>query len=87
MPSTKGRNPSRRSLLALDGTNFLLAGVQGGIAPFLSIYLRTSLDWQPGMIGIALSAAGIATIFFQTPAGALIDRVDWKRHLMAGIRS
>jgi MFS family permease len=83
MPPSLSRRPSRRSLLALDGANFLLADVQGGIAPFLSIYLLTSLNWKPAMIGIAVSAAGIATLLVQTPAGVLIDRITWKRHLMA----
>lgn len=72
-----------QSLAALDWTNFLLADVQGGIAPFLSIYLLSSLNWQPGMIGLAVSLAGAATLVVQTPAGALIDRIRWKRHLMA----
>lgn len=82
MPSLT-RHPSRRSLFALDWVNFFLADVQGGIAPFLSIYLLASLNWNPGLIGVAVSAAGIATLVLQTPAGALIDRILWKRHLMA----
>ncbi|HET7314338.1 MFS transporter [Salinisphaera sp.] len=80
---TPDGRPAARSLIALDWTNFLLADVQGGIAPFLSIYLLSSLNWQPGMIGLAVSVAGAATLLVQTPAGALIDRVTWKRHLMA----
>ena len=83
MPSSPAREPSQQSLFALDSTNFLLADVQGGIAPFLSIYLLASLSWSPGMIGVAVSAAGIATLLVQTPAGALIDQITWKRHLMA----
>lgn len=77
------RNPTHRSLLALDWVNFFLADVQSGIAPFLSIYLLASLNWNPGLIGVAVSAASIATLILQTPAGALIDRINWKRHLMA----
>ncbi len=81
--SSESFSGPRRSLFALDGVNFLLGDVQGGIAPFLSIYLLSSLNWTPGLIGVAVSAAGIATLVTQTPAGALIDRVTWKRHLMA----
>ncbi|MES1956259.1 MFS transporter [Salinisphaera hydrothermalis] len=83
MSSSAAREPSRRSLFALDWVNFFLADVQGGIAPFLSIYLLASLNWTPGLIGVAVSAAGIATLVLQTPAGALVDRINWKRHLMA----
>jgi MFS family permease len=83
MSKTTSRRPARRSLIALDWVNFFLADVQGGIAPYLSIYLLASLSWSPGLIGVAVSAAGIATLIVQTPAGALIDRVTWKRHLMA----
>ncbi|WP_353214098.1 MFS transporter [Salinisphaera hydrothermalis] len=80
---TSDGSPAPRSLMALDWSNFLLADVQGGIAPFLSIYLLSSLHWEPGMIGLAVAIAGAATLLVQTPAGALIDRVTWKRHLMA----
>ncbi|HVX12154.1 MAG TPA: MFS transporter [Pirellulales bacterium] len=71
-------SPSRRSLWALDALNFFLADVRDGLGPYLAIYLSLQ-KWQPGTIGIAMSAMGVATVIAQTPAGALIDATRHKR--------
>jgi MFS family permease len=69
-------------LWALDALNVFLADVRDGLGPYLAIYL-TMRHWDPGRIGIAMSAMGIATVAAQTPAGAFIDRTRHKRLAIA----
>jgi MFS family permease len=68
----------------LLGVNFFAGDVAGGIGPYLAIYLLSLQHWSPGAIGIALAAGSIATVIMQTPAGAIIDEVRWKRTLLIG---
>jgi MFS family permease len=84
-PTTESRErrPSSRSLRALDSLNFFLADVRDGMGPFLGTFLREHHKWDAGRVGIALAASQIGTVFAQTPAGALIDRVRWKRVAIA----
>jgi MFS family permease len=76
-------NPSRQTLRALDTVNFLMADVHTGVGPFLAIYLAASLHWSPRDIGMAISAAGIAGLIAQTPVGAFVDRLHYKRGAIA----
>ena len=76
--------PSRRSLLGLDGLNFLMADVRDGLGPYLSVFLKGSQHWQPGHIGIAMAASSVAAAIFQIPAGLLVDSLRAKRLLVAG---
>jgi len=78
----KGTGPSKKSLRGLDFLNLFLADVQTGVGPYLSAYLAASQHWKPAEIGIALSASAIATVITQTPAGALVDRLNQKRTLI-----
>ena len=66
----------------LDWLSFFLADVQGGIGPFLAIYLLGSRHWSPGEIGVVLTVGGIATVVARGPAGALVDAVKCKRTLI-----
>ncbi|PZR87328.1 MAG: MFS transporter [Stutzerimonas stutzeri] len=66
----------------LDALNFFLADVRDGLGPYLAIYLLTVQHWDEASIGFTLSAAGIAGIVAQTPAGALIDVVRAKRAIL-----
>jgi MFS family permease len=75
--------PSKRTLYALDAVNFLMADVHTGVGPFLAIYLAASLHWNPRDIGVAISAAGIAGLIAQTPVGAFVDRLHYKREAIA----
>jgi MFS family permease len=75
--------PSKQTLHALDTVNFLMADVNTGVGPFLAIYLAASLHWNPRDIGVAISAAGIAGLIAQTPVGALVDRLHYKRAALA----
>ncbi len=74
--------PSKKSLRGLDFLNLFLADVQTGVGPYLSAFLAGSEHWNSANIGIALSASAIATVIAQTPAGALVDRLNQKRTLL-----
>lgn len=78
------RTPSKRSLRGLDGLNFLMADVRDGLGPYLSVYLKGSLNWSASDIGIAMAASSIAAALFQIPAGLLVDALRAKRLLVAG---
>lgn len=73
---------SIRSLTALDWLNFLLADVQGGLGPFLAIYLWSSVGWDATHVGVVMTIAGIATVAMRAPAGALVDWTVRKRALI-----
>jgi MFS family permease len=75
--------PSSQTLCALDAVNFLMADVHNGVGPFLAIYLVASLHWNPRDIGVVISTAGIAGLIAQTPFGAWVDRLRYKREGLA----
>ena len=77
--SLNGTRPAR----ALDALNFFLADVQGGLGPYLAVYLLTVRHWDEAHIGVVMSVAGIAGIAAQAPAGALTDALHAKRALIA----
>ena len=72
---------NKRSLVALEATNFFLADVQTGLGPFLAAYLA-GVGWKPGRVGVVLTVGGIVTVLLQTPAGALVDRARSKRLIL-----
>jgi hypothetical protein len=72
------KSPSPGTLRGLDWLNFLLADVQTGVGPFLAIYLA-GYKWNEERVGLALTVGGIAGIFAQTLAGALVDALRPKR--------
>jgi MFS family permease len=76
------REPGKTIERALDALNFFLADVRDGLGPYLAIYLLTEQKWDQARIGVVMSAAALAGILAQTPAGALIDRTTAKRALM-----
>lgn len=69
--------PGKRSLLGLDWLNFLVAAMQMGFGPFLSVYLTAHL-WNPQQIGIAFSLGAAFVLVAQIPAGALVDAIPSK---------
>jgi MFS family permease len=81
-PCVAERRASKQSLRGLDWLNFLVADVQTGVGPFLAIYLA-SYRWNTEQVGLALTIGGIAGIVSQAPAGALVDRLERKRSLIA----
>jgi MFS family permease len=82
-PGAHERNPTRTSIISLDALNVFLADVRDGMGPFLGTFLREHHHWDPGRVGIAMAASQIGTVLAQTPAGALIDRIRWKRWAVA----
>ncbi len=75
--------PVKQSRVALSLLNLLLAAVQTGFGPFVSVWL-TQRGWNQADIGIALSVGTIAALLGQLPAGLLIDATSRKR-LAAGV--
>ena len=82
MPEAHG-SPSPMSLRALDALNFFLADVRDGLGPYLAIYLTSKMHWDASKVGIAMAAMLGGTVVAQTPAGAFIDLVRWKRWAVA----
>src|SRR6202522_1944517 len=68
----------KKSVHALEATNFFLADVQTGLGPFLAAYLAGA-GWKPGRVGVALTIGGIITVALQTPAGAIVDQLRSKK--------
>jgi MFS family permease len=71
----------KRSIHALEATNFFLADVQTGLGPFLAAYLAGA-GWGPGRVGMALTMGGIITVALQAPAGAIVDQLRSKRLIL-----
>jgi MFS family permease len=77
------RAQTRRIDFALDAANFFLADVQGGLGPYLAVYLLTERRWDEASIGVVMSIATAAGLLAQTPAGMLVDATRAKRTLIA----
>lgn len=71
----------RLSLLALYAVSFFMADVQGGLGPFLGIYLQAH-RWSPAEIGVVMTIGGLAGMVATAPLGALVDATRAKRSLM-----
>jgi MFS family permease len=71
----------KKSVHALEATNFFLADVQTGLGPFLAAYLAGA-GWEPGRVGVALTLGGIITVALQAPAGAVVDQLRSKRLIL-----
>lgn len=72
-----------RTARALDALNFFLADVRDGLGPYLAVYLLAVHHWDQAETGLVLSIAGFAGLLAQVPAGALVDRLQAKRGLLA----
>lgn len=77
----ESNSEKKKSIRALQATNFFLADVQTGLGPFLAAYLAGA-GWEPGRIGMALTLGGIITVVLQAPAGALVDQLRSKRLIL-----
>ena len=76
--------PSRRSLRALDALAFLAPDIQGGVGPFLIVFMAGTLAWDPQRIGTVMFVSALVGLAVQAPAGALIDSVRHKPRWIAG---
>ncbi len=72
-----GRTPSASSLGALDAVNFFLAAAQSGFGPYVASFL-VARNWTPQNIGFVLTAAAVAGLLSQMPAGAVLDTIRSK---------
>jgi hypothetical protein len=70
------------SLTALAWTAFFLADVRDGLGPFLATYLQSQRVDQT-LIGLTMTAGGLAAVLMTPFAGAWADRWTAKRALMA----
>ncbi len=70
---------SRRSAVALDAINFLLADMRGAVGPFLVVFLVTRRHWSQSEVGLVTMVGGLLGIAMQTPIGAAIDEIWAKR--------
>jgi hypothetical protein len=71
----------KTSLRALNAVNFFMADVQGGLGPFLGIYLQAR-QWSPAEIGVVMTIGGLAGMLATAPLGALVDYTKAKRTLV-----
>jgi MFS family permease len=76
--------PSRRSLRALDALAFFAPDIQGGVGPFLIVFMAGTLAWDPQRIGTVMFVSALVGLAMQAPAGALIDSVRHKPRWIAG---
>ncbi|KQX35055.1 MFS transporter [Variovorax sp. Root434] len=76
--------PSRRSLRALDALVFFAPDIQGGVGPFLIVFMAGTLAWDPQRIGTVMFVSALVGLAMQAPAGALIDSVRHKPRWIAG---
>ena len=76
--------PSRRSLRSLDALAFLAPDIQGGVGPFLIVFMAGTLAWDPQRIGTVMFVSALVGLVVQAPAGALIDSVRHKPRWIAG---
>jgi len=86
MPLEAGRRAgapaAAASLTALAWTAFFLADVRDGLGPFLATYLQSQRVDQT-LIGLTMTAGGLAAVLMTPFAGAWADRWTAKRALMA----
>lgn len=76
--------PSSRSVRALDALAFFAPDIQGGVGPFLVIFMAGTLAWDPQRIGSVMFVSALVGLAAQAPAGALIDSVRHKPRWIAG---
>lgn len=74
--------PSKGSLRGLDWLNFLVANVQTGFGPFVSVYL-TSQRWTQVDIGLVLTVSSLFALIAQIPGGIFVDAISAKRLIAA----
>src|SRR3954451_6564165 len=73
----RGRPRPGAACSGLTWLNFLVAAMQMGFGPFLSVYL-TAHFWNPEAIGVAFSVGTAAAIAAQVPGGAAADAIPSK---------
>jgi predicted MFS family arabinose efflux permease len=67
------------TLTALDGLNFFLADVRGGLGPYVNVFLVTEAHWSQLAVGSLLMVSGLIGVAAHPAVGAFIDRTHAKR--------
>jgi predicted MFS family arabinose efflux permease len=67
------------SLTALDGLNFFLADVRGGLGPYVNVLLVTDAHWSQFAVGSVLMVSGLIGVAAHPSVGGFIDRTHAKR--------
>ena len=75
---------SVRSRVGLNAANFFLAEITGVVMPFLGDYFKER-QWSETAIGFTIALAGLGVFLMQTPAGMIVDRMQRRRTLLAGV--
>lgn len=70
------------SLISLSLLCFTLADVRDGLGPFIGIYLQQH-NFSPDKIGFVMTLSGISGIIFSSILGAVTDKTNYKRLLLA----
>jgi len=73
------KRPSSRSIFGLNWMIFFMSDVRPGIGPFLSIFLKSYLNWSTDLIGVALGTMDLTAAITQVPSGLLVDSLKFKR--------
>src|ERR1700678_541014 len=71
----------KKSIHALEATNFFLADVQTGLSRLLAAS-QAGAGWTTRRVGMALTIGGIITVVLQAPAGAVVDQLRSKRLIL-----
>lgn len=74
--------PSYRSIFGLNWMIFFMSDVRPGVGPFLSIFLKSYLNWTTEYVGIALATTDLMASISQLPSGLLVDSFKFKRFLI-----
>lgn len=80
--ASNSKKTTATNLYALSLLVFLISDVQGGVGPYIAVYLKSVLNWSLSNIGFALAMYNIASLTAQIPSGLLIDKVHFKRLLV-----
>ncbi|TXN06782.1 MFS transporter [Methylobacterium sp. WL103] len=62
-----------------DLLNLTLVDVNGGLRPYLNVFLLVHREWSATTVGLVTTIAGLIGVGLQAPLGAVIDRARDKR--------
>ena len=82
-PRSSSSDKRKQSLKALDRLNFTLGDVRDVFEPYLAIFLSADRHWNQAQVGVAIATTNIAGVLVQTLVGNAVDRVHFKRLLIA----
>jgi len=74
-----------KSIKALSALNFLAADIPNGFGPFLAMYLRHTMNWNPAFIGMVLASCTLSNLVGQIPLSAWLDHCRYKQRVIAAI--